>query len=163
MGAGRILAMPRRTIASPWRVVHAAVLADYLALTKPEVSFVIGITTAAAFILGVPLGTDRVPWWDLLHTVVGTVLVAGGAAALNQWMERRFDARMRRTARRPVAAGRIEPRNAMTFGISIASLGLAELFLVVGPLPTVLALGTLLAYLLVYTPLKRVTPLCTLA
>jgi protoheme IX farnesyltransferase len=98
----------------------------------------------------------------LLHTLAGTFFVASGAAALNQWMERRFDARMRRTARRPVAAGRIEPVRALAFGTLASLAGGADLLLAVGPLPSLLALGTLLSYLLLYTPLKRVTPLCTL-
>jgi len=98
----------------------------------------------------------------LLHTVVGTVLVASGAAALNQWMEYPFDARMRRTLRRPIAAGRIDPKHGRLFGAFVSFAGLAYLLLAAGVLPSALALATLAGYLGVYTPLKRITPLCTL-
>jgi protoheme IX farnesyltransferase len=138
-------------------------LSDYWALTKPDVNLVVIITTAAGFGLGLPPELAPFPWLRLLHTVAGTALVAGGAAALNQWLERSFDARMRRTARRPVAAGRVEPVRALAFGAAASVAGLAELAFGAGLLPSLLALGTLLSYLLIYTPLKRVTPLCTLA
>src|SRR5215471_5339207 len=85
------------------------VLSDYWSLTKPEVNFLIAITTAVGFYLGSAAAASHFPWTSFLHTVVGTLLVASGAATLNQWMEYRFDAEMRRTRRRPVAAGRIEP------------------------------------------------------
>jgi protoheme IX farnesyltransferase len=102
------------------------------------------------------------PWIALLNTLLGTVLVAGGAAALNQWIEHPFDARMRRTARRPVASGRIDPRRALLFGTVLSLAGTAYLVLAAGTLASLLAAGTLLGYLFLYTPSKRVTPLCTL-
>jgi heme o synthase len=154
--AAPALAIPRDVAARP------TVLSDYWALTKPDVTLLIAITTAAGFGLGSPSELPQFPWMRLLHTLAGTALVAGGAAALNQWMERRFDARMRRTARRPVAAGRIEPLRALAFGTLASLVGAADLLLTVGPLPALLALVTLLSYLFLYTPLKRVTPLCTL-
>src|SRR6202035_5275921 len=92
----------------------------------------------------------------------GTVIVASGAAILNQVTERRFDAQMRRTARRPLASGRIESSHALWFGISLSLTGTAYLALAVNVLASVLALLTLLSYLFLYTPLKRKTPLCTL-
>jgi len=76
-------------------------LADYWVLAKPEVNFLIAITAGAAFRAGTPSDAPLFPWLLLFHTVLGTLLVAGGAGALNQWMEHRFDAKMRRTARRP--------------------------------------------------------------
>jgi len=139
----------------------SAVLSDYWAITKPEVNLLIGITTAAAFCIGTPAALPDFPWVKLLNTLLGTVLVASGAAALNQSIERRFDARMRRTARRPVAAGRIEPIRALTFGTMLSLAGLAYLVLAAGALASLLAAFTLLSYLFLYTPFKRVTPLCT--
>jgi len=139
-------------------------LSDYWRLTKPEVSFLIAATTAAGFYLGSASFTapSQFPLMLLLHTVVGTVLVASGAAALNQWMEYPFDARMRRTLRRPIAAGRIDPKHGRLFGAIVSFAGLAYLFLAAGVLPSALAFVTLAGYLGVYTPLKRITPLCTL-
>jgi protoheme IX farnesyltransferase len=97
-----------------------------------------------------------------MRTLLGTVLVASGAAALNQWMEYPLDAKMRRTARRPVASGRIDPIHALLFGTLLSLAGLTYMFLAVGALPSLLALATLVGYLCLYTPLKRKTPLCTL-
>ena len=140
----------------------ASVMADYWSITKPEVNFLIVITTAAGFYVSAPEPLSRFPWIPFLHTLLGTVLVASGAAALNQWIEHPFDARMRRTARRAIAAGRIEPQQALAFGTALSLAGVAYLTLAVGPLVSALALATLLSYLFVYTPLKRRTPMCTL-
>jgi protoheme IX farnesyltransferase len=142
-------------------VAESTVLSDYWAVTKPDVNFLIAFTTAAAFCIAAPPSLSGFPWMALLHTVVGTVLVASGAATLNQWMERGFDARMRRTVRRPVAAGRMEPSHALGFGTALSVAGVVYLALNSGVLPSLLAGVTLLSYLFVYTPLKRITPLCT--
>ena len=141
--------------------VDSTVLLDYCAMTKPEVNFLIAITTATAFFIGSPEALSVFLWIRLLHTVFGTVLVASGAATLNQWMEYRFDAEMRRTARRPVAAGRIEPVSARRFGTALSCAGIAYLAVAAGPLASGLAVATLLSYLLLYTPLKRRSPICT--
>ena len=140
----------------------STVLADYWAMTKPEVNFLIGITTAASFYLASTSELTRFPWMPLLHTIVGTLCAASGAAALNQWAEHPFDAKMRRTARRAIAAGRVDPDHGLTFGATLSLAGVAYLALTVGFLTSVLALVTLVGYLLIYTPLKRVTPMCTL-
>jgi heme o synthase len=142
--------------------VSSHVLSDYWELTKPEVNFLIAMTTVAAFCLGSPKPFVHFPWMVLLHTLLGTVLVASGAGTLNQLIERRFDAQMRRTARRPIAAGRIEPVHALTFGTLLSFAGALYLALAVRPAASLLALLTLGAYLFLYTPLKRRTPLCTL-
>ncbi len=141
--------------------VDSTVLSDYCVMTKPDVNFLIAITTATAFFIGSPEALAVFPWIRLLHTVFGTVLVASGAATLNQWLEYRFDAEMRRTARRPVAAGRIEPVSARRFGTVLSFAGIAYLSVAAGPLASGLAAATLLSYLFLYTPLKRRTPLCT--
>jgi protoheme IX farnesyltransferase len=138
------------------------VLADYWAMTKPEVNFLIGITTAAGFYLGSPTTLSGFAWMPFLYTLLGTLLVASGAGVLNQWMESSFDAKMRRTARRPIPAGRIRPDHAFAFGSTLSAVGVSVLALSVGGLASLLALVTLIGYLLIYTPLKRITPLCTL-
>jgi protoheme IX farnesyltransferase len=136
--------------------------ADYWTLTKPEVNLLIGVTTAAGFWLGAAGHGQDVSIPRLVHTVAGTLLVASGTGTLNQLLERRFDALMRRTAGRPVAAGRIPPWQALVFGVVLATAGTLELAAAVNRLSSMLALATMGAYLLVYTPLKRKTPLCTL-
>jgi len=136
--------------------------ADYWTLTKPEVNLLIGVTTAVGFSLAGAGQGQGASITGLVHTVVGTLLVASGTGTLNQLLEHRFDARMRRTASRPVAAGRIAPWHALVFGAVLATAGTLELAVAVNRLSSVLALATMASYLLVYTPLKRKTPLCTL-
>jgi protoheme IX farnesyltransferase len=94
--------------------------------------------------------------------MVGTLFVSSGAAALNQFMERRFDSRMRRTSRRPLVTGSVTPRSALLFGTTVSIIGIFYLALCANPLSTLLAGLTLLTYLFAYTPLKRITPFCTL-
>ena len=139
---------------------HLSRLVEYWSLTKPDVNLLIGITTAAGFYLGCVSEGHPVSYVSLFHAVAGTLLIAGGTGTLNQWMERRFDALMRRTSRRPVASGRIPPSRALAFGLLLASAGAIYLAAAVNVLSSVIALATLVSYLLVYTPLKRKTPLC---
>ena len=141
---------------SRWTVV----LADYWTLTKPEVNFLILITTFAGFYLASPASHWRILL--LFNTIVGTMLVASGTGTLNQYVERCFDAQMRRTARRPLPAGRIHPSHALWFGMVLSVAGGLYLAVLVNFLASLLALLTLSTYLLLYTPLKRKTPLCTL-
>ena len=136
--------------------------ADYWTLTKPEVNLSIGVATAAGFCLAGAAGGDGLSIIALGHTVAGTILVASGTGTLNQLLERRFDALMRRTAGRPVAAGRVAPWQALVFAVVLAFAGTLELATAVNRLSSVLAFATMATYLLVYTPLKRKTPLCTL-
>jgi heme o synthase len=138
------------------------VLGDYWALTKPEVNFLILITTFAGFYLASKPGSGGFRILPAVHTLLGTLLVASGTATLNQFIERFFDAQMRRTSRRPVASGRIKPSHALWFGISLSVAGAVYLALAVNVLASFLAVGTLLSYLFLYTPLKRKTPLCVL-
>jgi heme o synthase len=137
-------------------------LSDYWMLTKPEINFLIAITTGAAFCIGSPAPIAHFPWVVLFHTLLGTVLVAIGAGTLNQVIEQRFDAQMRRTARRPLASGRINSSHALWFGISLSLFGCVYLALFVNSLASLLAALSLFSYLFLYTPLKRRTPLCTL-
>jgi heme o synthase len=137
-------------------------VSEYWALTKPEVNFLVLVTTFAGFYLA-PMH-DRLNFHFVLafHVLLGTLLVAGGTATLNQALECSFDRQMRRTARRPVAAGRIQRSHAFAFGISLALAGAAYLYIEVNRLACLLAVLTLATYLFLYTPLKRVTPLCIL-
>jgi heme o synthase len=134
-------------------------LGDYYALTKPEVNLLILMTTSAGYYLGcrAPLQIA-----GLLSTLVGTLLVASGTATLNQWMERVWDGQMRRTASRPLPSGRLSAREAFGFGMLLSIAGGLYLAVAVNGRSALLAIATLLSYLLVYTPLKRKTPLCTL-
>jgi protoheme IX farnesyltransferase len=134
-------------------------LRDYYILTKPEVNLLILMTTSAGYYLA---NRDPLKVGGLVSTLVGTLLVASGTATLNQWMERVWDGQMRRTASRPLPSGRVSPREAFVFGMLLSLSGCLYLALVVNRLSSLLALSTLLSYLLIYTPLKRKTPLCTL-
>jgi protoheme IX farnesyltransferase len=123
------------------------------------VNLLILMTTSAGYYLASrgPLRTI-----GLLNTLLGTLLVASGTATLNQWMERVWDGKMRRTASRPLPSGRLTSREALLFGILLSVAGGLYLLLAVNLLSALLAVSTLLSYLVVYTPLKRKTPLCTL-
>jgi protoheme IX farnesyltransferase len=135
-------------------------LADYLVLTKPRVAVLVLFTVAS----GALLASAGSPDWILLcHTVVGTALVAGGASALNQFLERDSDGLMGRTEHRPLPAGRLLPMEVLLFGVALAAAGIAYLALVVRqPLAALVAAVTFMAYVFVYTPLKRKTTLNTL-
>jgi heme o synthase len=138
------------------RVGRSKLLSDYWALTKPEVNFLILITTFVGFYLA--SGTDgRFSFARLFNALLGTLLVASGTGTLNQYIERNFDAQMRRTARRP-AAGRLKPSAVLTFGTTLAVTGSIYLAIAVNLLASGIATLTLLTYLFVYTPLKRKTP-----
>jgi protoheme IX farnesyltransferase len=150
------------TVAQPPCAVRSnAAAADYWALTKPEINFLIAFATFTGFYLGRQNELGGFPFLLLIDTLLGTLLVSSGASTLNQYVERRFDALMRRTARRPLAAGRIEPRSALWLGILLSLTGTIYLAAAVNLLASLLAVLTLFAYLALYTPLKRVTPLCT--
>lgn len=137
----------------------ASKLKDYYTLTKPEVNLLILMTTSAGYYLS-SRGPLKIA--GLINTLAGTLLVASGTATLNQWMERVWDGQMRRTASRPLPSGRLKAREAFLFGILLSVAGGLYLAVVVNGLAAFLAISTLLSYLLIYTPLKRKTPLCTL-
>jgi heme o synthase len=139
----------------------SALLSDYWALTKPEVNFLILITTFVGFYLA-SASDGRFSFAGLFNTLLGTLLVASGTGTLNQYLERKFDAQMRRTARRPAAAGRLRPSAVLAFGTALAVIGSIYLAIAVNLLASMLATLTLVTYLFVYTPLKRKTPMCIL-
>ncbi|SPE45056.1 Protoheme IX farnesyltransferase [Candidatus Sulfotelmatobacter sp. SbA7] len=132
---------------------------DYYTLTKPEVNLLILMTTSAGYYLGTHGSLNFV---GLVNTLLGTLLVASGTATLNQWMERVWDGKMRRTASRPLPSGRLSMPEAFWFGCILSTIGGLYLAVMINPLAAFLAISTLLSYLIVYTPLKRKTPLCTL-
>ncbi|HTU44826.1 MAG TPA: heme o synthase [Bryobacteraceae bacterium] len=145
----------------PLSATLRAAVPDLWALTKPEVNFLIVIATFTGFYLGCASNLHPFPFARLFSTLFGTLLVASGTGTLNQYFEHRFDARMRRTCRRPVAAGRMSPATAAWFGIALSTVGAAYLLVTVNALTSLLAVLTLTIYLFIYTPLKRKTPFCT--
>ena len=126
----------------------------YVALTKPDVSFLVLITTAAGYYLG---SRGPVDWLHMVHTVFGTMLIAAGTAALNHYIERDSDRLMRRTASRPLPSGALKPGQALAYGVALSVAGAAYLYFAAGMLPAVLGAATCLGYLLGYTPLKKRT------
>lgn len=133
-------------------------LMDFVSLTKPEVLLLVLIATGA----GCLMASASLDLLILFNAMLGTALVAGGTAALNHYAERTHDGKMRRTANRPLPAGRLTPRAALGFGISLSVMGTIYLAVTCNLLTGVVGLAALLAYLLLYTPLKRRTDLCTL-
>jgi len=128
---------------------------DYLALTKPRITWLILMSTGVGYFFGAKGGWHLL---TLLHTIVGTGLIASGTAALNQWYEREADAKMKRTQARPLPAGRLDAGKALVFAILISAAGFVELFFGVNALTALLGLFTLLSYLFIYTPLKQRSP-----
>ena len=136
---------------------------DYIELTKPRITWLILMSTGIGYFFGVPAAGN---WLDflkaisllsLLHTVVGTGLIASGTAALNQWYEREADRKMKRTAMRPLPAGKLTAGRALAFGIALSVAGFVELWLGVNLLSGLIGAFTLGSYLFLYTPLKQRT------
>jgi protoheme IX farnesyltransferase len=126
----------------------------YVTLTKPDVSFLVLMTTAAGYYMG---AHGPVNWLHMIHTVFATMLIAAGTAALNHYIERDSDRYMRRTASRPLPSGLLQPREAFLFGLALCVAGAVDLFFSAGLLASGLGVATSLSYLLAYTPLKRKT------
>jgi protoheme IX farnesyltransferase len=137
--------------------VASSRVADFVELTKPRITSLVLVTAAVGYAVG---GGAALSPIHFILFMVGTALLCGGASALNQYLERDADARMTRTSRRPLPAGRLTPPDALAFGLTISGVGLVVL---AGVNLLTLALGaaSLLSYVLAYTPLKRVTSLCT--
>lgn len=151
---------PVSTLAAP--AASGAGLARVAALfelAKPRIAALVLVATAAGFFMGLPTGADWRVLPVMLHTLVGVALVAAGANALNHWWEAEYDARMARTAGRPIPSGRLAAGEVLAFGTGSGVLGIAWLWWFVGTLPAGLAALTLLLYVVAYTPLKRVTSL----
>ena len=128
---------------------------EYLALTKPRITWLILMSTGIGFFFGAKGGWS---WAVLLNTLLGTGLLASGTAALNQWFEREADAKMRRTRLRPLPSGTLSEERALVFGMAISAAGFFDLQLFVNPLAALLGALTLVSYLFIYTPLKQRSP-----
>jgi protoheme IX farnesyltransferase len=128
-----------------------AVFAD---LVKARLTMLVLLTTFVGFYLGESAGVNG---WLMFHALLGTALVASGAAALNQLLEREHDAKMRRTASRPLPSGRLQPATVAILGGAMSVAGLVYLAVLVNPLTSVIGAVTSISYLFIYTPLKRVT------
>jgi protoheme IX farnesyltransferase len=148
-------AAPVPIVGRPWGSVS-----DYIALTKPRLNLLVVLTSAAGYYLGAPGGGPRLA--AMAQAVAGTALVAGGAAVLNQVYERDTDAMMRRTRMRPLPDGRIAPADARVFGLALSAAGLATLAIATNGLAALLAVITLITYLVMYTPMKRRSSAATL-
>jgi len=133
---------------------------DLSALIKLRLSFLVVCTTLVGYLLG--RGLDPISWGTLLITLAATALSASGASALNQWLEKKWDAKMRRTRDRPLPSGRMHSEDALLFGLLFSFLGVAAMAIFVNYLSAALTLATVVIYVGVYTPLKRVTELNTL-
>jgi len=136
----------------------ANVTRDYFELSKSRIVMMVLITTAAGYFFA----AQHVDWLRLLNTLLGTALVAAGTNALNQYAERDHDAKMRRTRLRPLPDGRISPRAALFFSVAISIIGTLYLGIAVNWLTAALGAFTLISYIFIYTPLKRVSTICTL-
>jgi protoheme IX farnesyltransferase len=137
---------------------NARTWADFVSLTKPRVNLLVVVTAVIGFHFGSPAPADLAV---LFSTVLGTFLVASGAAAFNQILERDVDARMRRTMSRPLPEGRLSVRESTWFAATLSTSGILLLGLGANWLAAGVAAATLGSYALVYTPLKRVTSLAT--
>ena len=138
---------------------HRQVASDLVALTKPRVVVMVLATTLVGYDVGLTGSADYV---RMIHLLIGTLLAAGGTLALNQYRERDVDARMNRTRARPLPAGRLQPLEALLFGVALTLLGMAYLAALVGALVVLVTAATAILYLFAYTPLKQRTALCTL-
>jgi protoheme IX farnesyltransferase len=136
------------------RAAWLARLADYVELTKPRIASMVLVTVAVAACVANWGPPDA---WLLANTLLGTALVAASASGLNQWLERETDARMPRTADRPLPAGRLSSVQVLSFSAMTIVAGLAWLFWAVGPRPAALGLLTWVIYVWIYTPLKTRT------
>lgn len=145
------------------RAVPRAGFRTYVELTKPRITFMVLVTTAAGFLLGQGIHAARgAPALALLiHVLAGTGLVASSASALNQVLERELDGKMRRTSARPLPSGRLDPDRALAFAVILGVAGLVWLAVLVNLLTAVLGAVTLAGYVFVYTPMKRMSSLST--
>jgi protoheme IX farnesyltransferase len=135
-------------------LTQPAKLGAYIALTKPDVSFLVLMTTGAGFYMG---ARGPMPWLHMLHVIFGTMMIAAGTAALNHYLERESDRFMRRTATRPLPTGQLTPAEALRFGLGLALAGAVDLYSTAGYITCLLGVFTSVSYLLAYTPLKKRT------
>lgn len=152
------MATPANAIVVNQTLTLSEKVGAYLELTKPRITFMVVLSALAGFCLASKNGIN---WGGFLHFALGVSLLSSGTSTLNQFLERESDKLMRRTMRRPLPAGKLSATAALIFGLSTALLGEAYLALVVNPLTAWLGLAALVSYVLMYTPLKQKTTLCT--
>ena len=134
------------------------ILKDYIELTKPRILGLVLITTTIGYYLG---GKGTIFWMDFMFLLFGAGMVCGGSAVLNHYLEREYDSKMLRTKNRPIPAGRISPAHALSFGIILILIGLFVLYTEINILTAFLSLLTSFLYIMVYTPMKRISWLNT--
>lgn len=153
MSSAAVSQVEERTVGIP-----AARLTDYLQLIKPRIATMAMVAVAVGYVLG---SRGEFQLWAMASACLGILGVAVSCSLLNQWVEQDTDARMDRTADRPVPSGRMRPGDVLAFGLVAGSAGITWLWFTANVLTAVLAAVTLAVYVCAYTPLKRVTPLCT--
>jgi heme o synthase len=153
-----------RHLGSVWGIgrdefaASVGVLRSFVDLTKPRIALLIVISTAVGYCYGT-VGSFNIT--ILIYALLGAALMAGGSAALNQWYERDLDSQMARTRLRPIPAGDVSATKALLFGLVLSVAGFAELWHFTNSMAALLGAGTWVGYLLFYTPLKRIHPICT--
>lgn len=158
LGVPDVVAVPHSVMFTARAVNQPSRVKDFISLTKPEVMFLVVVATG----VGCVMAAKSLNLLTLMHALIGTALVAGGTAALNHYIERATDSLMRRTARRPLPSGRLKPNEVLMFGIGLSLKGIVYLAFTLNLLTALIGLAALLSYLLLYTPLKRRSRLCTL-
>ena len=158
LGVPDVVAVPHSVVLTATAVNRPSRVKDFISLTKPEVLFLVLVATG----VGCVMASKSLNLLTLMHALIGTALVAGGTAALNHYIERASDSLMRRTARRPLPSGRLNPNEVLMFGIGLSLKGIVYLAFTLNLLTGLIGLAALLSYLLLYTPLKRRSRLCTL-
>ncbi len=136
--------------------------ADYYEITKPRLNMLVVVTTVVGYYIAARTAGASLMSWTILHTLIGTALTAASAAVLNQVVEKPFDQLMRRTRNRPIASGRLSSSEGLIFGSALGIVGVGYLALAANPLTALLGAITWVTYMLIYTPMKRKSPYCTL-
>jgi len=158
LGLSAVLALLSHRLRDPHGAPLKRKLTDYFELTKPGITFTAGITALAGFVLG---SKGDISFLKLIHTGVGTLLIAGGAGTLNMLIEKDVDASMKRTRKRPLPAGRLKPGEVLLLGSILSVAAILYLSWTVNLLTALIAGITLSIYLYLYTPLKKITAMCT--
>lgn len=149
--------VPQVVVAAPATAVSR--LVPMVELTKPRIGALVLVATGLGFFVGLDHTPTPAEWLAAVHTLLATALVAGGANALNQYLEAAYDAQMVRTRNRPIPSARLSADEALLFGVLISAGGVLYLLAAVNSAAAGVAAATLALYLFAYTPLKRVTPL----
>ncbi len=150
------MALPAAAVDEPSR------FADYYELTKPRLNMLVVVTTLVGYYIAARTANASLINWTIVHTLIGTTLTAASAAVLNQVVEKPYDQMMRRTRNRPIASGRLSSSEGLIFGTTLGVVGIGYLALAANPLTALLGAITWVTYMLIYTPMKRRSPYCTL-